>query len=168
MDHYWMPDGKRIIYAAPVNQYSGQGRCLYLLDLATGDVRKLPGSDGLHSPRISPDGSMLAALSLTDDNQLMILRVSDGVWRKLPDATSCGWPSWSHDGTAIWYFSWRDEAIMRYRVREDRNERMLPLPRLEMTGQPADSWFDLTPNDEPMILRRLDVQQIYSLELKTR
>ncbi len=47
---------------------------LRLLDLATGEVTKFPGSEGLHSPRVSPDGSTLAALRLFDGHEM--LRVS--------------------------------------------------------------------------------------------
>jgi Tol biopolymer transport system component len=168
MDLYWMPDGKRLIYSAPVVQFYAPEQYLRLIDVATGEVTKIPGSDGLHSPRVSPDGSMLAAVTIPDDAQLAILRFSDGVWRKLPGSAGQGWPSWSHDGTAIWYVHTGGEGIMRYLVRQDRKEKMLPLVFNEMTGAQVGSWFDLTPDDEPMILRRLDVQQIYSLELKTR
>jgi hypothetical protein len=111
---------------------------------------------------------MLAATSILEGNPLVILRLSDGLWRKLPGTARCGWQSWSHDGAAIWYAHGTGEGIMRYLVRENRKEKMLPLAWNEMTGTPVGSWFDLTPDDEPMILRRLDVQQIYSLELKTR
>jgi hypothetical protein len=40
--------------------------------------------------------------------------------------------------------------------------------RLEETTGGVGSYFSLTPDDEPMILRRRDVQQIYALELKWR
>jgi len=167
MDLAWMPDGKRIVYAAPVNQYSAEQHYLRLLDLATGEVTKFPGSEGLHSPRMSPDGSTLAALSLPDGNQLAVCRLSDGVWRKLPQAVPCVWPSWSHDSATIWYGDYRRLAAMRYLLRENRIEEMLPLKGVGVTG-PLGSWFDLTPNDELMILRRRDVQQIYALEWKAR
>ena len=42
---------------------------------------------------------------------------------------------------------------------------MIPMKPGELTGQ-VGSWFNLTPNDEPMILRRRDIQQIYALDWK--
>ena len=56
---------------------------------------------------------------------------------------------------------------MRYDLREQRNEEILPLKREESAGSPG-TWFNLTANDEPMILRRRDIQQIYALEWKPR
>jgi len=44
---------------------------------------------------------------------------------------------------------------------------MLPLKIEEMTGL-AGFWFSLTPIDEPLILRRRDIQQIYTLDWKAR
>jgi hypothetical protein len=37
----------------------------------------------------------------------------------------------------------------------------------ELAGLPTP-WFALTPNDEPMVLRRRDIQQIYALDWKPR
>ncbi len=56
---------------------------------------------------------------------------------------------------------------MRVRLRDNRHEVMVPLKVDEMTGF-IGSWFNVTRDDEPMILRRRDVQQIYALDLKPR
>ena len=46
-------------------------------------------------------------------------------------------------------------------------EEMLTVQPEEMTGL-VGYWFNLTPDDEPMILRRHDIQQIYALDWKAR
>jgi hypothetical protein len=98
----------------------------------------------------------------------MLYRFSDRKWQELPNAPQpASWPSWSHDGKSIWCVNYEREAIMRYNLREQRNEEVLPLKREELTGSPG-TWFNLTANDEPMILRRRDIQQVYALEWKPR
>jgi hypothetical protein len=74
------------------------------------------------------------------------------------------WPGWSHDSKAIWYVNRARGAIMRCHVRENRHEEMVPLRREDTT----QGWFNLTPDDEPMILLRRDIQQIYALDWKVR
>ena len=172
-DFTWAPDGNKIVFANPVVQFETGGSYLRLLDLRTGEVTKFPGSEGLHSPRWSPDGSALLALAArydpADHGRLRLYHSSDGRWQSLPSpGPSCSdWPSWSHDGRSVWYWDFLGGAIMRCRVSENRHEQMLSLNGEEMTGF-VGSWFNLTANDEPMILRRRDIQQIYALELKPR
>jgi DNA-binding winged helix-turn-helix (wHTH) protein/Tol biopolymer transport system component len=177
MDLSWMPDGKKIVFSAPIVSNPNvepyllhtEKNYLRLLDLATGVVTKFPGSEGFHSPRMSPDGSTLAALDFIAGNELAIYVLSEGVWKKLPQPGPGGvdWPSWSHDGQSIWYYDSKRGAVMRCLVRENRHDEMLKLREEEMAGS-AGSFFNLTPDDTPMIARRHDVQQIYALQLKPR
>jgi eukaryotic-like serine/threonine-protein kinase len=167
-DFVWMPDGKGVVFAAPVMQFYTREQDLRLLNPETGQVTKFPGSDGLHSPRVSPDGAMLAALPFPN-GPLMLYRFSQGKWAQLPHPGSAhaAWPSWSHDGKSIWYYDFARKAIMRWHLSQNRQEEMAPLRFEEMTGL-IGTWFNLTADDEPMILRRHDIQQIYALEWKER
>jgi Tol biopolymer transport system component len=172
-----MPDGKRIVFSAPiafnpnVEPYilHTEENYLRMLDLATGEVTRFPGSEGFHSPRLSPDGSMLAALDFAGGNVLALYRFSEQVWKKLPHPGPgmVGFPSWSRDGQSIWYLNFGRDSIMRVHVRDNRHEEVMRLRPEETTGGVGSS-FSLTPDDEPLILRRRDVQQIYALELKPR
>jgi eukaryotic-like serine/threonine-protein kinase len=167
-DFAWMPDGKGVVFAAPVMQFYTREQDLRLLDPETGQVTKFPGSDALHSPRVSPDGAMLAALQVPQ-NRLMLYRLSHGKWDEPPSPgpSNVSWPSWSRDGKSIWYWDGARKAIMRWRLSENRQEEMVPLRVEEMTGL-VGTWFNLTADDEPMILRRHHIQQIYALEWKER
>ena len=163
-----MPDGKKIVFSAPVGIFATEPQYLRLLDLATGEVTKFPGSEGMHSPRVSPDGSTLAALGYTVVG-MALYRFSDATWKKLPNPSvgDPNWPSWSRDSQSICYYNYTSEEIMRVRLSDNRHEVIAPFKSEEMTGQ-IGSWFNITADDEPMILRRRDVQQIYALELKPR
>ena len=76
------------------------------------------------------------------------------------------WPSWSHDSKSIWYSNRLWRTIGRYHVQDNRHEEVVSIKPEELT-EPV-YWFNLTPNDEPMILRRRDIQQIYWLDWKQR
>jgi Tol biopolymer transport system component/DNA-binding winged helix-turn-helix (wHTH) protein len=174
-DFAWAPDGKKIVYSFPGGS-STEDAHLWSLNLGTGEVTTIPGSDGLYSPRWSPDGTALAALMLPlrrgqevdKDRPLMLYRFSEGKWKELSNGRAhTGWPSWSHDSKSIWYVNYARAAIMRCDVRENRHKEITRLGRKDMTGA-VGTWFNLTPNDEPMILRRHDIEQIYSMEWKAR
>lgn len=166
-DVVWLPDGRKLVFAAPAGQFATEEPYLRLLDLDTGEIAKFPGSDGLYSPRVSPDGASLAAL-VWNGPAIALHRFGSGVWNRFPIPSGergYGWPAWSHDGESIWY--WGHGSVVRYRVRENRHEDVMTLEAGEWTGT-FGSYFSLTPGDQPMILRRRDVQQIYALEIKGR
>jgi Tol biopolymer transport system component/DNA-binding winged helix-turn-helix (wHTH) protein len=175
IDFTWSPDGKKIVFGAPASASAGMH--LAVLDLETGKAARFPDSEGLHSPRWSPDGSVLAAVTceckvgsaFAAMQPITLYRFAEAKWEELPEpgAGNPQWPSWSHDGKSIWYWSFAQGSIMRYLIREQRHEEVLPLRLDEATGM-IGSWFNLTANDEPMILRRRDMDQIYALQLKPR
>src|ERR1700747_20531 len=57
-DATWAPDGKSIVFGKTdkIDIFSNANAAIYRLDLKTGKVSSIPGSDGLFSPRASPDG----------------------------------------------------------------------------------------------------------------
>ena len=59
-DPGWSPDGKQMVFS----RYDSENSTIKLLDLKSKQVSIIPGSQGLYSPRWSPDGRYLAALSV--------------------------------------------------------------------------------------------------------
>jgi DNA-binding winged helix-turn-helix (wHTH) protein/Tol biopolymer transport system component len=156
-DFNWTPDGKRIIY-------DSARASLWSLEVSTGTATKMPGTDGLYSPRSSPDGSMLAALNWrSDSDQLTVLRFAAGRWKRTADTTGfIKWPYWSRDSRFVWYLNAVKGTIARYDVVHDQHEDVVPIKMEQLTGR-VGTWFALTPTEEPMILRRRDIQQVYAL-----
>ncbi|MGB6802907.1 MAG: protein kinase, partial [Candidatus Sulfotelmatobacter sp.] len=72
-DPTWMPGGNAIVYAGtPWLEYgNATGPNIHMVDLKTSQVSDLPGSENLFSPRCSPDGRYVAALS-ADSTKLMV------------------------------------------------------------------------------------------------
>lgn len=106
------PDGTRAVFAqtriAPgeTEEDDEVEHCdLHLLDVETGEVRRLTFSDSTNSaPAISPDGSTVAFMSTrTEKPQLWLLPLDGGESRRLTDLPQGvgGGGAWSPDGTRI-------------------------------------------------------------------
>ncbi len=89
----WSPDGTNLlIYAGPVN-----GREIYRLDLATGDVTQLTFGGNNAAAAYSPDGQYIVFNSLRNNGQadLFIMRADGHSTRQLTDDPEPDWqPQW--------------------------------------------------------------------------
>lgn len=65
-DPSWSADGQQIVFGRVTDVMGKEegSRRLEMLDLRTGTVSPIPGSEGVFSPRWSPDGRYIAAISL--------------------------------------------------------------------------------------------------------
>ena len=77
-------------------------------------ITPVPGSEGLFSPRWSPDGRYIAAISL-DQRRLMLYDVAARTWRLLAE-TSVADPVWSSDSKAIYIHAFMSPTQPIYRV----------------------------------------------------
>src|ERR1035438_3803044 len=59
----WSPDGKRLAFAPNYPEGSKEQQHVSILNLETGAIETVPGSENLFSVRWSPDGKWLAALT---------------------------------------------------------------------------------------------------------
>src|SRR5207249_3041825 len=92
-DMDFSPDGKWVRYVFGTPDMS-----INMLDLRTHKITKIAGSDGLFSPRWSPDGRYLVALSL-DFTKVMLFDFKTQTWSTwFTDAAgSVSYPLWSSD-----------------------------------------------------------------------
>jgi len=167
-DPTWSPDGRSVAYGGAFGGYpraSVNGH-IEILDLNTMSSTKVPGSEGLYSPRWSPDGKFLAALTV-ERNRLVLYDVRRKQWRKLLDGQKVGWPAWTHDGRYI--YAMANRKIYRVDVATAKADESVNLEGVRWTSfafpqEPA--WFGLTPDDRIMILRDTGTQEIYALQLE--
>ncbi len=163
-DPDWSPDGKQVVFGRLPDLMAKEqgGKAISVLEVATGTVKTLPGSDGLISPRWSPDGRYIAALSL-DQSRLMLFDTSSKTWRELA-RQSIADPVWSHDGTAIFFhdFAQDGEPIYKLTIAGDHLQRIADLRNLR-SGDFADYRFaGLAPGDIPLVNARMSTANIYS------
>jgi Tol biopolymer transport system component len=167
-DPTWTPDGNSIVFAGmPWFDYSAApGPNIHILNLRTGEVAAVPGSEGLFSPRCSPDGRYIAALSL-DSTKLLLYDFDKKTW--LPLATSkFGYENWSHDSSYLYAEDYSDsiDDIVRVHVQDGKLERLFSLKDIPRGFDPWDFWVGLTPDDSVLLMRDRSTQEIYSLDVR--
>ncbi len=166
-DPSWSADGKQIVFGR-VTDIMGKedgARALELLDLASGKVTTLPNSDGLFSPRWSPDGRYIAAISL-DQRKLMLLDLKTQTWRTIAETTVAD-PVWSADSKSIYFQADRAEMQPIYRawIAEGKLEQVANLANF-VGGETADYFFcGLSAEGRPIVRSRTGTGDIYSLDL---
>jgi Tol biopolymer transport system component len=117
-DANWSPDGNSLVFG------SGDIRNkepIQTIDLGSERVSALPGSSGLFSPRWSPDGRYIAAMTKERPFKLMLFYFSTKKWTEV-FGSEMSYPSWSHDGKYIYFQNWHNpmkhigERIVRLRL----------------------------------------------------
>jgi Tol biopolymer transport system component/DNA-binding winged helix-turn-helix (wHTH) protein len=162
-DATWTPDGKSIVFGKS-DRISNSA--VYRLDLKTKKVSSIPGSDGLFSPKVSPDGSYISALTI-GETKLMLFDTTTNRWSSLLEGEQVGYNEWSHDGKYVYLRETRDGAgeLVRVRIKDRVLEHLLSLKDFPQLSDAFASWIGLTPDDAPLLMRDRSVQEIYALEL---
>jgi Tol biopolymer transport system component len=138
---------------------------MQVLDLHTHIITPLPGSEGLFSPRWSPDGRYIAAISL-DQRNLMLFDVANRTWRLLAQ-TSVADPVWSADSSAIYIHAFMADTQPIYRVEipSGHLQQVADLASFR-AGEAADYFFcGVTPDNVPLVRARSSTGNLYSLDL---
>jgi serine/threonine protein kinase/Tol biopolymer transport system component len=165
-DPNWSPDGKRICFGGPSGTATSlAGPNIHIVDLGTQGVTDVPGSDNLFSPRWSPDGRYLAALSL-DSSRLALFDFAAARWREVARGSYFSWPNWSHDGAYLYYLQGTTSpAVMRLHVSDRKIERVVSLEDVHLAGFYGVS-LTLSPDDEPIMTHDLGSVEIFVLDLQ--
>jgi Tol biopolymer transport system component/DNA-binding winged helix-turn-helix (wHTH) protein len=166
-DPSWSADGQSIVFGRVPDLMGKESnpRNIQILHLNTHKINVLPGSDGLFSPRWSPDGRYIAALSL-DQRCLLLYDTTNQTWKTLAD-TSVADPVWSSDSKAIYLHAFMADTqpIYRVSVPDGHLEEAASLSgfRAEDT---ADYFFvGITPDNVPLVRARTSTGNLYSLDL---
>jgi len=162
-DPNWSPDGKRICFSGASGTSPVPGPNIHILDLETQRVTGVPASNDLFSPRWSPDGRYLLALS-RDSSKLALFDFSARKWEQLAEGAFFSWPNWSHDGRCIYYIrDYPTSAVMRFRIADWKVERVVDLKEFPTVGFYGTS-LSLTPDDKPVMTRNIGTQEIFALD----
>jgi len=166
MDPNWSPDGTSISFSYfPVFDRTPSELGVFIINVKSRSVQKLAGSDGLWSPRWSPDGHYIVARS-TDPLGLMLYDFRSHRWSRIADNTYVGAMSWSSNGRYIYYLRrGSDPAILRMQIPDGATELIANLKGVRQTGYRGGFWMGLTPDDSPLVLRDVGTEEIYSLDL---
>jgi Tol biopolymer transport system component len=131
-------------------------------------VPEIPGSDNLFSPRWSPDGRHIAAIS-RDTRNLRLLDVKSGTWTNLThEEGAVIYPAWSADSKYIYFdnISSQNPAYRRIRVGQTTSEAVVDLKSLRRgISSHLGPWSGLTANDQPLFQQDLSTGEVHFLEL---
>jgi Tol biopolymer transport system component len=169
-DPQWSPDGNRILFGrlpAALAPETGQTKALHLFDLTTNQVSTLPGSEGLFSPRWSPDGRYVATTDI-DMHKLILLDFMTRQWSELAVFhDSLSWPNWSRDGTWIQVggsLAGGDYGIYRVRLSDRKVERVVSGKEVGRISGTVGGWLGLAPDDSLLVMRDHRTTEVYALE----
>ncbi|HTM40665.1 MAG TPA: protein kinase [Terriglobales bacterium] len=166
-DLTWMPDGKSLVFGhMPWLQYANSSESgIEMLDLKTRQITPLPGSQGLFSPRVSPDGRYVAALT-ADSKKLMLYDFATRKWSPLAQATFA-YNTWSRDSRYVYLEDYtRGDDIVRVSVHGGPLQVVESVKDVPRGSDPWASWLGLGPDDAPLLMRDQSTQEIYALQLQ--
>jgi dipeptidyl aminopeptidase/acylaminoacyl peptidase len=165
-DPTWSPDGTHLAFGRlPWMPGSGETPSLFILDLDSMHASTVPGSENLFSPRWSPSGRYLAAVS-ADSSKLMLYDFQSRNWRQLAQG-SFGNPEWLSDDTFLSAVDVQTMWIVRIRVSDGATEPVANLQNERPAITSVGIWTGLAPDGSLLTLRDLSSQELYSVELST-
>ena len=157
-DPNWSPGGDKIVFASNGLDAASTVR---ILDLASHQVVTLPGSEGIFSPRWSPNGRYIVGLT-SDQARVVLFDFQTQKWTELAKG-GVGWPSWSKDGEYVYLLATGDRAVLKIRASTGQVERVVDLKSFRATGEWG--WLlALAPDGSPLLLRDAGTQDVYSLD----
>ena len=157
----WSPDGESLAFA-PWFWLNGKSG-ISVLDLKTGTVKALPGLEDLFSPRYSPDGKYIAALT-AEASTLVLIDLETGAKKKLCEGVA--YPNWSRDGSYINFSKpyQQDTGLYRVHISDGKIEKVASLEPSLLSWAIVGKWTALGSDDSPLVLRDTSVDEIYALD----
>ena len=166
MDANWSPDGKSLLFGS----LRIRNAPIYTIDLMTKRVSIVPGSGGFFSPRWSPDGRHIAAITMAH-RTLMLFDLSTQKWTEA-FGSEMGWEQWSHDGRYIYFQDMHNRAqelynrVVRLRLSDGKIEHIVDVQNIgRLSTGSFGAWFGLAPDGSLLFARNITTQEIYALEV---
>ena len=163
-DPNWSPDGNSLLFGRePHGESVGSGKLvLEIVDLRTHAISKVAGSEGLWSPRWSPDGRHILSVSASRPDRPMLFDVETQKWTEL--VVVVGWPEWSHYGDHIYFAGGgQPRGVSRVRISDGKLEQVVSLKDFRQAPGWGE-WAGLAPDDSPLLVRDAGTQDIYALD----
>lgn len=162
----WRTDGRQIVLDVQEIE-SGREPDIRILDLESGKLTKLLGSDGLIEPRWSADGRYIAALN-PKKKQVLLYDCKLETWSVLSEANFPSALRWSPSGDALYYQDVDDveESIFRVPMATRETERVIRLGDLLSAGAARCIFTGLSPDGSVYVTVDHGDVDVYAVDLK--
>jgi len=166
-DPSWSPDGKKLAFGRTALPYEAQPKSIHIYDFETQQTSTLQQSEGLFSPRWSPDGRYIAAMSL-DSQRLMLFDWKSEDWQELAKVNA-SYPTWSPDSKTLYLGAKVNNQQGQYRIglTDRKLERMVSLSEAFHEAVSFALWTGMPPDGSLIVARDLSRQEIFSLDWQT-
>jgi Tol biopolymer transport system component/DNA-binding winged helix-turn-helix (wHTH) protein len=161
----WSPDGKLLAFDRAQDDSSSHS--IWTLDLKSGQLSLLPGSQGMFTPTWSPDGRFIS--SQTDDGRkIMLFNFQTRHWTQLAQGMSwSGAGSWSSDGKFLYVQDKLGKGMIVYRISMSSRkvEVAATFESLLNNGVQTVGLVGLAPDGSFVVLEDRGGSDIYALDL---
>jgi DNA-binding winged helix-turn-helix (wHTH) protein/Tol biopolymer transport system component len=170
----WASDSESIVFAkwATDSQATLAASGIYLLNLLTSKVSKIPGSEGLVHPIFSPDRRFLAAITNFDLNptqptRVMLFDSQTQAWHEIAHGTLVNPVQWSKDSKYLYYQDILGEGqpSFRFSITANRSEPFIAFDNLLNAGYARCSFGGFAPDGTPIVYLRRNEVNVYRLDL---
>ena len=167
----WSRGGNLLAFGDVLHGRHASEMAIHLLDLRTHQVSILPGSQGLWTPRWSPDGRYIAALALGDEAAreladcpaILLYDFRTSRWTTLATIPSIANLAWSRDSQYLYFLGGSDKEMYRAYIGGKRVERLVSLkdiPPIE------NDWIGVAPDGSPLTMKGIRIQGVYALDVQ--
>ena len=166
IDINWSLEGDKIIFGR-LTKLKPEGLSIQVYDLLTHKLSVIPGSEGLFSPRLSPDGHYIAALS-ANLTKLMLYDTQTQKWSEWQTLSSgaLNYPVWSEDSKSIYFDDLvsGEASYCRARVGESHYEHVFDLSGLERYPGLLGLWAGRAPDGSALFVSDTSTGEVFRLE----
>lgn len=167
IDINWSADGSKIIFGR-ITERKPEGLSIESYDRKTHELSAIPGSEGLFSPRVSPDGRYIAALS-ANLTRLMLFDTKSqkwSVWQTL-ESGALNYPVWSADSKSINFDDLLsgEGAYCRAKVGESHYEHVFLQKGIERYLGPFGLWSGRAPDGSVLFVQDTSTREAYELQV---
>jgi serine/threonine protein kinase/Tol biopolymer transport system component len=168
-DPTWSADGSQLAYATGFTS-SMEKSDIEIVNLNTRQSSSLPGSSGLFSPRWSPDGHYLAALSFEyPAKKIFLYDFRAQKWAQWIEDEDVGYLAWTSDSRYLQYVQHNSgdtgSKVRRVKVGDSHPQDVFSLKSLRRYDGIAGFWSDTAPDSSRMFVRDTSGRDIYAFDI---